>query len=397
MQLRSDPGYGRPHSIHSVRPESIRSQRPQSIRSLRPPSAEHLQSAQVEHPQPVQSPSIQPQSVRPHSRQSIRSAATAPETTTLSDITKSPFESKGVSLHSVKSSFTVGSAAATRRIRFSGKKASRLSSLRAVLRGRLRSTKPTTEVVKKTVLRMVQFDSAHRMNRGLLIQEDSNVIYYAHLSNPGRVHMKSKGVYFDFHFHAGGARGPVVGAVNIACHEFCLDDPGKIDAAWMETHRWWPGYHTDVEERTLYGFPIYPDPFGADSPEKQTPDKRFKATNEKYSTLSGRWKCADTDGKWWEEEIFFYPGWKTLIWKWTSWRSYEFTWKDGSVATAQRVGLLVDLENKVFAVFEGDWDGVIKWYQRLSLEQEKAALLVLCHRLHTKQHDTDMFAKKVVK
>jgi len=142
----------------------------------------------------------------------------------------------------------------------------------------------------------------------------------------------------------------------------------------------------------LYLFPIDADDhYGVDTPEVQTPAVRFRATGEKYVAVEGRWKCENTWSTKCGDETFFFPGQKTLIWKWKDSRSARIS-KRGT----PRSGLvLVDLENTCFAVFLGEYHGVVKWHRQLSVQQEKAALLVLCYRLERRKRDDAVNVKKL--
>ena len=69
----------------------------------------------------------------------------------------------------------------------------------------------------------------------------------------------------------------------------------------------------------------------------------------------------------WGQQLFFFPGKKTLIWKWVPLlKKHDFAL------------VCSGLDNEIFATFHGVQNGQIKFRHQLTEEQEKAILLVLC-------------------
>jgi len=165
----------------------------------------------------------------------------------------------------------------------------------------------------------------------------------------------------------GGPRGTTVGAVRVNKSELTISDPDSPHARWLPVRRWYQDPDHKSDNNLCYGFGIEPEPWLADTSETSPPSARHAATGERFSFLDGSWTCEAVAGQVLGQDVFFFPGKKTLIWK-TVKKKHDFR-----LACA-------GLDNEVFATFHGQKNGVIKFRYSLTEEQEISMMLVLCHR-----------------
>ncbi|GAB7338423.1 hypothetical protein MBLNU457_4712t1 [Dothideomycetes sp. NU457] len=174
----------------------------------------------------------------------------------------------------------------------------------------------------------------------------------------------------DIELHQRGKGGPIVGAIPMGKGQFTINDPNSIFAEWVSIRRWYPDPDRREERDLCYGFGIQPGPWLVDTPEASPPTARFPATGERFSFSTGLWTCEAVAPVVWGQHLFFFPGKKTLIWKWIpEGKRHDF------------VLACVGLDNEIFATFHGVQNGLIKFRQDLTEEQERAILLVLCFAL----------------